>query len=131
MRRGGVDYPFRNHIHSFHIPLSTTNFFFDLYTMLSDDGIGQEDLCIASRDGNVALVSQLLAEHSFDADDATAALDEAELSPTIVRIHLQHGADVNVISMRMIPLSDVPLELMKLLAEYKYDFKADGHRILQ
>ena len=99
--------------------------------MLSDNDVGQEDLRSASRDGDVALVSQLLASHSFGTNDASAVLDEAELNPTIIRIFLQHGADVNVVSMRMIPLFDAPLELMKLLAEYKYDFKADGHRILQ
>jgi hypothetical protein len=54
-----------------------------------------------------------------------------EMNPIVIRILLQHGADVRAVSMRMIPLSDAPGELMRLLAEYKYDFKSDGHRILQ
>jgi hypothetical protein len=100
--------------------------------MLSDSNVDQEDLCSASRDcDDVALVSQLLANHSFDADDATAALSEAALDPTIIRILLQHGADVNVVHVRMIPCSDAPGELLRLLAEYKYDFRLEGHRILQ
>ena len=96
-----------------------------------DSDVEQEDLCAASRDGDVALLSQLLANHSFDADDATVALEEAELSPAIVSILLQHGADVNAVPVRMIPLSDAPGELMRLLGKHNYDFKSDGHRILQ
>jgi hypothetical protein len=112
------------------VPLLNTDLS-DPHTMLSDDDVDQEDLCSASRDGDVALVSQLLDDHPFDADDATAALSEAELDPTIIRMLLQHGADVNVVPLRTIPLSDAPGELMRLLANHKYDFKPDGHRILQ
>lgn len=111
-------------------PLLTTDLS-NPQNMLSDSGVDQEDLCAASRDGDVALVSRLLANHPFDADDATAALDEAELNPTIISILLQHGADVKVVSIRMIPCSDTLGELLRLLAEYEYDFKSDGHRILQ
>jgi hypothetical protein len=71
--------------------------------MLSDSDVDREDLCSASRDGDVALVSQLLANHAFDAEDATAALSEADLDPTIVHVLLQHGANVNVVPIRMIP----------------------------
>jgi hypothetical protein len=99
--------------------------------MLSNSNVDQEDLCSASRDGDVALVSQLLANHPFDVDNATAALSEAELDPTIFGILLQHGADVNVVHLRMIPLANAPGELLRLLVKYKYDFKSDGHRILQ
>jgi hypothetical protein len=96
-------------------------------------GFEREDLYSAIRNGDVALVLQLLANHSFDADDATVreALREAMFDPTITRILLQHGADVKAVSMRMISSSSAPGELMRLLAEYKYDFKSDGHRILQ
>lgn len=66
----------------------------------------------------------------FDADDTTAALSEADLDLTIVHALLQHGADVNVVPLLMIPLADAPGELMRLLATYKYDFKSEGHRIL-
>ena len=116
-------------IYNNKVPLSNTDFFEPHTTMLLTSEVGRK-LFYASRDDDVALVSQLLANHSFDADDATAALKSA-LDPTIVRMLLQHGADVKVVSMRMIPLSDAPGELVRLLAEYKYDFKSDGHRILQ
>jgi hypothetical protein len=100
--------------------------------MLPASDIERVAVCSASRDSDVALVSQLLANHSFDADGATAALEEEfEMNPTIIRVLLQHGADVNAVSMCMIPSSDEPGELMRLLAEYNYDFKSDGHRILQ
>ena len=90
-----------------------------------------QDLCLASRDGDVALVSQLLANHSFDADDATTALSEADMDPTIYRLLLQRGADVDITDLRMTPLSNASGELLGLLAEYGYDFASDGHRILQ
>jgi len=99
--------------------------------MTSISDADQEDLCSASRDGDIALLSQLLANHSFDADDATAALDEADLNPTVIRLLLQHGADVNTFHLPMAPCYDAPGELLRLLAEYGYDFKSDGHRILQ
>lgn len=99
--------------------------------MSSDNDLEREDLRSASRDCDVALVSQLLAAHSFDAMMLQQLLSEADLDPTIIRLLLQHGADVNAVSLRMIPLSDAPGELMRLLAEYKYDFKSNGHLILQ
>lgn len=97
----------------------------------TSDDVDEQDLCLASRDGDVALLSQLLANHSFDAEDATAALCEAALNPAIFRDLLQHGADVKVVDLRSIPLSAARGELLGLLAEYGYDFKSDGHRILQ
>ena len=90
--------------------------------MLSNSEVGRKDLFYASRDGEAAPVSQLLANHSVDTVDATTALEPA-LDPMIVRTLLQHGADVKVVPMRMIPLSDAPGELVRLLAEYKYDFQ--------
>jgi hypothetical protein len=91
----------------------------------------QEYLCSASHDRDVPFVSQLLASHFFDADDATAALDEADMDPTIYRLLIQHCDDVNVAYLPMAPLSKTPGELLRLLAEYGYDFKSDGRRILQ
>ena len=100
--------------------------------MLSASSVERKDLCAASREGDVALVSQLLANHPFDAVDATAALEGwYMMNPAIIRVLLHHGADVKAVSMRMIPCHDAPGELIRLLAEYKYDFKSDGHRILQ
>lgn len=99
--------------------------------MFSDSDVDQEDLCSASRDGDVALLSQLLADNSFDADDATAALEKAGKNPTIIRLLLQYGADANVVPVRRLRRYDAPGELMALLAKYGYDFKSKGHNTLQ
>lgn len=100
--------------------------------MSSSSEVDVKDLCSASRDGDVALLSQLLASDAFDADDATAALKEADDSnPTIFRILLQHGADANVVDLYSLQYCRAPSEIMRLLAEYGYDFKSHGHAVLQ
>ena len=99
--------------------------------MSSDSELDQDDLCLASRDGDAELLSQLLADHSFDADDATVALEQAKSDPAVFRMLLQHGADPSVVPLHSIRRCGVPAELTRLLAEYGYDFKSKGHYILQ
>jgi hypothetical protein len=99
--------------------------------MSSDSEVDQDDLCLASRDGDAELLSQLLADHSFDADDATVALEQAKSDPAIFRMLLQHGADPSVVPLRSVRWCGAPAELTRLLAEYGYDFKSQGHYILQ
>lgn len=99
--------------------------------MSSTSDVDGEDLCSASRDGDLAILSQLLASDAFDADDATAALKVADRNPTIFRILLQHGADANVVPLRRLRYCRAPGELIRLLAEYGYDFKSKGHCMLQ
>lgn len=111
--------------------LLVTTDFFNPQKMLSDSDVDQEDLCSASCDGDAAILSQLLADNSFDADDATAALKMAGKNPTIIRLLLQYGADANVVPLRRLRWCDAPGELMTLLAKYGYDFKSKGHNILQ
>ena len=99
--------------------------------MSSTSDVDGEDLCSASRDGDLAILSQLLASDAFDADDATAALKVADRNPTIFRILLQHGADANVVPLRRLRYCRAPGELIRVLAEYGYDFKSKGHCMLQ
>jgi hypothetical protein len=99
--------------------------------MSSDSKVDQDDLCLASRDGDAELLSQLLADHSFDADDAAVALEQAKSDPAIFRMLLQHGADPSVVPLHNIRRCGAPAELTRLLAEYGYDFKSKGHYILQ
>jgi hypothetical protein len=86
------------------------------------------------RDARDALcVSQLFANHPFTADDATNALEDSHVTPdpALIRVLLQHGADVNALSIRKVTWSKHPTELLRLLAEYGYDFKPYSHCILQ
>lgn len=53
------------------------------------------------------------------------------LDPALIRILLRDGANTNVLRIRKIPKSKIVTELLRLLAEYRYDFKPDGRRILQ
>ncbi|KAM0715506.1 hypothetical protein Q7P37_009004 [Cladosporium fusiforme] len=99
--------------------------------MSSTSVVDEKDLCSASRDSDVALLSQLLADDTFNAENATAALKEAKRNTAIFRILLEHGADANVVPIHWLQWCDEPGELMILLAEYGYDFKSKGHKILQ
>jgi hypothetical protein len=92
----------------------------------------RQHLCLACQSGDVARVSELFADQSLSADDATFALEKV-LYPKheVIQVLLQNGADAGVIGVRSIPWSRRPTELLRLLAEYGYDFKPDGHLILQ
>jgi hypothetical protein len=83
--------------------------------------------------GDALYVSQLFVNQPFTADDATDALKDTHLNldPALIRILLQNGANANLLQVRKIPKSKFATELLRLLAEYRYDFKPDGHRILQ
>lgn len=99
--------------------------------MAAGSDVDQCDLRSASRNGDAELLSQLLANHSFDAGDATAALQKAARNPAIFGMLLQHGADANVVPIRELPYCDAPGELVRLLANHGYDFKSQGHCLLQ
>jgi hypothetical protein len=53
------------------------------------------------------------------------------MDPALIRVLLQNGADISSITCRDIPRSGQVDELLELLAEYDYDFKKEGHRILE
>jgi hypothetical protein len=92
----------------------------------------RQHLCLACQSGDVAGVSELFADQSLSTDDATFALEKV-LYPKheVIQVLLQNGADAGVIGVRSIPWSRRPTELLRLLAENGYDFKPDGHLILQ
>jgi hypothetical protein len=54
-----------------------------------------------------------------------------EMDPALIRVLLPNGADISSISCRDITRSGQVGELWELLAEYDYDIKTDGHRILR
>jgi hypothetical protein len=92
------------------------------------------ELRTACSDGDVTRVSQLFANTSLDAEDATDALGRTKRYKedlALIRILLENGADVGLIRTRSIPMSNHACELLILLAEYGRDFRSDGHRILQ
>jgi hypothetical protein len=93
----------------------------------------QDELRTAYYAGDIERISQLFANAPLDAEDATRALEDSlmEMDPALIRVLLENGADISSISVRDIPRSGQVGELLELLAEYDYDFKADGHRILQ
>jgi hypothetical protein len=93
----------------------------------------QDELRTAYYAGDIERISQLFANTPLDAEDATRALEDSlmEMDPALIRVLLQNGADVSVIHIRDIPRSQRVNELLELLVECNYDFKADGHRILQ
>lgn len=93
----------------------------------------QDELRTAYYAGDIERVSQLFANAPLDAEDATLALENSlmEMDPALIRVLLQNGADISSITCRDIPRSGHVGELLELLAEYNFDFKTDGHRILQ
>lgn len=92
-----------------------------------------EKLHVACQTNDVAYVAQLFTDRDLAADDATNALKNTRSinDPSLVQVLLQNGADVSVFPISRVPLSSQANELLKLLARYNYDFKPDGHRILQ
>ena len=96
-------------------------------------GEAQDELRTAYYAGDLERISQLFANTPLDAEDATRALEDSlvEMDPALIRVLLQNGADISVIQIRDIPRSERVNELLELLAEFNYDFKADSHRILQ
>jgi hypothetical protein len=93
----------------------------------------QDELRTAYYAGDIEHISQLFANVPLDAEDATRALEEflMEMDPALIRVLLENGANVSVIHVHDIPRSGQVDELLELLAEHDYEFKAYGHRILQ
>ncbi|KAF7196951.1 putative ankyrin repeat protein [Pseudocercospora fuligena] len=80
---------------------------------------------------DLARVRQLFAQYSLDADDATEALRDAPVKRSLYRFLLESGANANAIHIRQVAWSGDAGEILKMLREYQYDFKAESHRILQ
>jgi hypothetical protein len=93
----------------------------------------QDELRAACHHVDLERISQLFANAPLDAGDAMYSLKNARMgmNPALIRVLLQNGADLSVIHIRNIPHSRHVSEFLELLDEHKYDFKSDGHRILQ
>lgn len=93
----------------------------------------RRQLHTACRRNDLASVARLLTIESLNADDITNGLKggRAGISLSLVRLLLQNGPDAGVFLIRDIPRSEESHDLLRLLAEYGYDFKLEGHRILQ
>lgn len=96
----------------------------------SEDEI-RKDLELACRDRDADKVSRIFAFQQLNADDATAALQDARMDFEVIRVLLQNGADPNSISIRQAASSKRAGELLRLLHEYGYNFKTDGHIVLE
>jgi hypothetical protein len=92
----------------------------------------QDQLSEACQSGDAERVSQLFASQSLNADDATNALRDAYMDDfMLIHVLLQNGADVSVVNLRDIQGCAGANDLLRLLAEYEYDFRSEGHIVLQ
>lgn len=99
--------------------------------MTLTDSEAREELELACQDNEIEEVLQLFASGSVNADDATAALKETDMKPSIIRILLHNGADPSAIYIRQVAFSDQAREILSLLDEFGYNFETEGHLILQ
>ena len=83
-----------------------------------------EQACAAN---NISRVREIFAVESLDKDYATKYNRDVE-SLDMMRCLFEHGADISAWTNRRPPRS---LDKMKLLVEFDYDVKAEGHKILQ
>lgn len=93
----------------------------------------QDELLTAYYTGDLERIAQLFANASLETEGATRALEDSlmEMDPALIRVLLQNCADINTITCRDLPRSGQVGELLELLAQNNYDFKRDGHRILE
>lgn len=80
---------------------------------------------------DLARVRQLFAQYSLNADDATKALRDAPVERSLYRFLLESGANANIIHIRQVAWSGDAGEILKMLQAHQYDFRVEGHRILQ
>ena len=83
-----------------------------------------EQACAAD---DVSRVRGIFAAERLDKEYATTCSRDAE-SLDMMRCLLEHGAEISTYTNGRPPKS---LEKVKLLAEFGYDVKAEGHKILQ
>lgn len=92
----------------------------------------QIHLTNACNDGDVSRIHEILAEGRLTPQDATETLRRGcVLDLEVLRALLSYGADVGVMNLRRVPVSDQPRETLQMLAAYGYNFETDGHRILE
>ena len=77
--------------------------------------------------GNVSKIHELFAAGLADADDATTELEDSLDDPIMLRCLLELGAYVHTVDMTRVDSG----EALKVLAEFGYDIRSQGHLILQ
>lgn len=85
----------------------------------------------ACHSGDVSHIHAIFTGRQLGTQEATDALKDAPLNPAILRALLSRGADARVVHIRAIPNCGQPWEILQILAAHGYDFKAEGHRILE
>jgi hypothetical protein len=89
----------------------------------------RSDLRSACKANDVQRVAELLNGNSVTAADATECLDETTQHLPLMRLLLEHGADPAACATTR--CMGESIELVKLLVEFGYDIKKNGHWVLQ
>lgn len=89
----------------------------------------RRELVMAARAYDKPRVRQLFETTPLDADDATKYLVWASPDLPMMRFLLERGADANSFGIRSTCRRS--LDVLKLLAEFGFDVKSEGHIILQ
>jgi hypothetical protein len=87
------------------------------------------ELHLACKAEDSKRVAELLNDSSITAADATGCLEETWRNLQVTRLLLEHGADPAVCA-RTNRMSE-SFDLIKLLVEFGYDIKINGHCVLQ
>lgn len=86
-----------------------------------------EKLREACGSGDLAEIRQVFSDGIATSEDATNVLEEWSDDPTICRLLLENGADPNAVDINLVESA----EILRLLAEFGYDIKSQGHLVLQ
>jgi hypothetical protein len=93
------------------------------------DSAAMCELRLACKAENSKRVHELLGEGLITAANATACLEDTWRDLVVTRLLLEHGADPAVCG-RTHRMSQ-SFDLIKLLVEFGYDIKINGHCVLQ
>lgn len=89
----------------------------------------RQELILAACAHDKSRVRELFETTPLGADDATRYLVWAAPDLQMMRFLLERGADANSFSTRIVYYGS--LDVLRLLAEFGYDVKSKGHKILQ
>lgn len=100
--------------------------------MTVTDAEARDLLFQACDNKDLAKAQQLFAASNLAASDASEALrhiskNNLDTRAPICRLLLEHGADANVVP----SITTTSLEVVKLLTEFGFDIKSEGHKILE
>jgi len=93
------------------------------------DSAAMRELRLACKAEDSKRVAELLSDGTITAADATACLEKTWRDLSVTRLLLEHGADPAVCA-RTYRMSQ-SFDLIKLLVEFGYDIKINGHCVLQ